>query len=184
MRISLLVLFLWIVPLSAHATLRLGFVNMRKAMSSVDEGKRAQKALLREKARFQKALSKTQKALQRAQKRLKKQSLVMSRKRRARAFARLEKKLRQYQKQRSTLTRRLARHETRLMRLVLAKMQRIIAAVVRENRITVMLDKQANRVLFAPSSMDYTNEVIRRYNRRYKTGRRRSKRRKRRRKRR
>ncbi|TNE43851.1 MAG: OmpH family outer membrane protein [Deltaproteobacteria bacterium] len=167
MRLWILAFAVCLIPTVAQAGTKLGFVNMHKAMSFINEGKEAQAVLLAKKKRYETILKRLRTRVLSQQKRFKKTALVLPKRQQQRTLRRLQRQFTTYRKKQEKLTRELAAEETRFMRKILAKMQPIIGKIIQDYKLDVMLDRKANHVLFAPESMDYTNELIRRYNRIY-----------------
>lgn len=189
--ITLLSLSLFLFPTSnrAYASERIGFVDLRKALNSVEDGRFAKKKLKAKKSRYQKLLSKAQRALKREKKTYDARATILRGRAKRKAQLSLQKKFLKLQQLYAKLTRKLAREESVETRKIFRKMERIIRGIARENRLILMLEKTESSILYAPASMDFTNELIRRYNRIYgkkgvKTSRRKRRKKRRRRKRR
>jgi Skp family chaperone for outer membrane proteins len=98
----------------------------------------------------------------------------------------LQKKFFKLQKKYTALTRQHARAEALETRRIFRKMEVVIRSIAKDYSLTLMLEKTESSILYATKDMDYTSELIRRYNKLYQgkgKKRRRRKRRRRRRKR-
>tara|TARA_B100000609_G_scaffold197698_1_gene195607 strand:- start:4477 stop:5043 length:567 start_codon:yes stop_codon:yes gene_type:complete len=163
--ISLGLLSLFLIPAPAEAAIRIGYVDLRKALNSVEDGIAAKKRLKMKKSSFQKKLSRLQKQLKRAKKSYDSRAAILRGNAKRKMQARLQKKFLTLQRTYTKLTRSLAREESVETRKIFRKMEVIIRRIAKENKLYLMLEKTESSVLYATPSMDYTNELIRRYNR-------------------
>ena len=179
--ISLGLLSLFLIPAPAEAAIRIGYVDLRKALNSVEDGIAAKKRLKMKKSSFQKKLSRLQKRhrtelvhlpqsrlqkqLKRAKKSYDSRAAILRGNAKRKMQARLQKKFLTLQRTYTKLTRSLAREESVETRKIFRKMEVIIRRIAKENKLYLMLEKTESSVLYATPSMDYTNELIRRYNR-------------------
>ncbi len=191
MRWTLLLACLYFFNLTpAFADIRIGYIDLRKALNSVHDGKAAKKVLKAKKSKYQKLLNKRQNALKREKKLYEARSTILKGQAKRKAQLKLQKKFFKLQQEYTQFTRKLARSEAIVTRQIFRKMEVIIRAIAKQNNLYLMLEKTESSVLYALPEMDYTSELIRRYNRMYPKGskgkrvRRRRKRRRRRRRRR
>lgn len=187
MRLSLCFgLVLALLPIhSAHA-IKIGYINLREALNNVYDGKQAKAKLKQKKAQYQKLLNKEQRALKRAKKMYERRLAILRGPAKRREQVKLQKKFFKLQKKYTALTRQLARAEALETRRIFRKMEVVIRSIAKDYSLTLMLEKTESSILYATKDMDYTSELIRRYNKLYEgkgKKRRRRKRRRRRRKR-
>lgn len=179
-------LLLVFIPLQEASALKIGYINLREALNSVDDGKAAKAKLKKQKSRFQRLLNREQRALKKAKKLYERRLAILRGPAKRREQVKLQKKFFKLQKRYTKLTRKLARSEAVETRRIFKKMEVVIRSIAKDYGLTLMLEKTESSILYATRDMDYTAELIRRYNRIYKGrgGKRRRKRRRRRRRRR
>jgi len=174
-----------LAPISSYANNRIGFIDLRKALNGVNDGRIAKDKLRKKKKRYQKELTRLQKALKKEKKKYDVRAAILTSKAKRRWQLKLQKKFITLQRKYTLLTRTLAREESIETRKIFRKMEVIIRGIARENKLILMLEKTESSVLYALPDMNYTNELIRRYNRIYNSkGKKRRKKRRRRRRRR
>lgn len=160
-----LILLFMASPVSAQ--IRVGFVDLRKALNSVEDGIKAKEKLTTEKTNYQKTLDKRQQQLKREKQVYESRSTILRGEAKRKAQMELQKKFFELQQEYTKFTRDLARSEAVETRKIFQKMEVIIQQIARENNLYLMLEKTESSVLYALPEMDYTSELIRRYNRLY-----------------
>jgi len=185
MRWFMVIIFALLPLTTVEAAIRIGYVDLRKALNEVEDGRYAKRKLLKKKKKFQKELGSAQKKLKKAQKRYKALAKILKGRAREKARFKLQREYFQVQRLYTKRTRELARSEAVETRKIFAKMQMIIKKIAQENGLILMLEKSESSVLYAKAQMNYTSELIRRYDRLFgnKKKKRRRKRRRRRRRR-
>jgi outer membrane protein len=168
MRLLLLGLIFTCFPLSSAMATKVGYVNLRKALSSVGDGQAALNRLRGKKKALQRRLNKAQKALMAEKKKYDKTKTILRGAAKRRLLAKLQRKFLDLRRKYATWTRQLARAEALETRKIVAKMQPIIRTIARRYKIQLMLEMKESGILYAPSGMDFTNELVRRYDARYK----------------
>ncbi len=160
-------ILLMLPQLSRAETIRIGFVDLRKALNSVEDGKKAKAILEKRKRKFQALLNKKQRELKRQKKLYEAKAAILRGQAKKREQLKLQRKFFELQQLYGKLTRELAKAEAIETTKIFMKMQVIINQIARENNLILMLEKTESSVLYARPEMDYTNELIRRYNRLY-----------------
>lgn len=169
---SLLVACFFLVPMIAKANAkRIGYVDLRKALNEVDDGRHAKNKLQKKKSVFQTKLNAEQEKLKREKKLFDRRATILRGEAKRKAQLKLQQKFLQLQKMYSTLTRELAQEEAKETRVIFRKMELIIREIAEKEGLDLMLEKTESSVLYARSGMDYTNELIRLYNKRFGGGR-------------
>src|SRR5215208_2931517 len=149
---------------------KIGYVDVQRAVSEVDEGKAAVAKLRQE---FEPKLAKQQETIQAKQDEFnkaladfEKQKGVLSE---AAAKERQEDLARRYRELRTAdvaLQQEMEERRRGVMQGILDRMELVIGDVAEANGFAVVLERQA--VLHAPQASDLTTEVIRKYNTRFK----------------
>jgi outer membrane protein len=166
---SALALVLALVPAAASADQKIGYVDLQRAMNEIEEG-RAVTALLRQDfAEKQKQIDAKKAELEALQVDFEKQAPVMSEQARKDKATDLDRRGRDLQTLFVSLQKDLADREREATRGVLDKMAQIVGEIAEADGFTVVLERNAGLV-YAPPSLDLTNELIRKYNARYPGG--------------
>lgn len=150
---------------AAHAAdLKIGLVDMQKALQTVDAGKKAKAQLEKEVGTKTKDLQNEQQSIQKAAEELKKQSLVMNEEARAKKQAELQERAMKFEQTRMKTSTELQQREQELTQPIIGKLRGIVGEVAKQKGYTLVLEKNENLVLFSQESDDMTQEVISRYN--------------------
>jgi len=154
----------FVLSLPAHAELKVGYVDLQRALQEVEEGRAAQsrlKGLLEGK---QKELDKEQETLKKEGETLEKQASAMSEETRVQKQRELERKALELQQKWMKGQQEMKGKEQEELRVIFAKMDPIIASIAQRENITMVFDKSNSGLVYAPSSLDLTNELVRLYN--------------------
>lgn len=146
------------------AEVKLGYVDLQRALLEVGEGKEA-KARLKAEMEKRKAEFERDNAKLRDDKLvLDKQSSMMSEEVRVQKFTELQKRLVDLAQRGEKMQLELAEKERVELRKIFDKMDPIIAAIAQREGLTVVLEKTDSGLLYALPSIDFTNELVRTYN--------------------
>ncbi len=159
----LFVAIAFMAPKFARAeTMKIGFVDVQRAISEVEEGKSAKARLKKELDEKKGALEMRKGDLQKMKEDFDKQEAVLSEEARRTRQQEMQKKLMELQGLYEESQQDLSSKESVAMKGILEKMEKVIHEVSEGEGFAFVLDK--NSLLYAPAASDLTNEVIRRYN--------------------
>lgn len=146
------------------------FVDMRKAMRTVEEGKKAFEELSNLKDAREKELKKEGDLLDEEVEALKKQQTLLSQE----AFQRKRQDLAQKQ---MTFKKKLEIYEQELMQTqntkakdILDEMEKIIEGIAKEDGLEIIYEKSGGALAYADAKNDITDRVIEAYNKKVKKG--------------
>lgn len=153
-----------------NAAEKWAFVDMRKAMRTVEEGKKAFEELSNLKDAREKELKKEGDSLDNEVEALKKQQNVLSQE----AFQRKRQDLAQKQ---MTFKKKLEIYEQELMQTqntkakdILDEMEKIIEGIAKEDGLEIIYEKSGGALAYADAKNDITDRVIETYNKKVKKG--------------
>lgn len=155
---------------SARAEVKLGYVDMQRAIKEVEEGKLAGAALKRDFDEKQKQLNQRSDEVKKLQEDFQKQQAIMTPEAKAAKGAEIERKMMETQEFYVRLQQELSGKEREAMRPLADKMAGLVREIAEGNGLAVMLDREASGLVYAQASLDFTNELIRRYNAKYPAG--------------
>jgi outer membrane protein len=149
---------------SVFAQVRIAVVDMQRALNETQDGRRAKAQLKRLFKRRQQALDAKQNELKKMKESIEKQKNVLSR-------DALQKRLEEYQQAFVELQttyveyqRELAQKEAQLTKGILERMQGILRRIGQSENYTMIVERNEGGVVWAPSSLDITDDLIQRYN--------------------
>jgi outer membrane protein len=144
----------------AAEEVKIGTVDMQKALQTVEVGKKAKAQLEKEFNAKKTQLQGEETALRKATEEFKKQSLVMSDEARAKKQAELQERIMKFQEQTGRSQMEIQQKERDLTQPLVVKLKGVIAETAKKKGYTTVLEKNENNVLFSLEKDDLTNEVI------------------------
>lgn len=151
----------------AFADLKVGYVDLQRALVEVHEGRAAKERLKsdldKKKAEFETKQGKLRddKAV------LDKQGPMMSEETRNQKLADLQKRLFELTQEAEKLQVEMAQSEQKELKKIFEKMDPIIAGIAQREGLTMVFEKTDSGLVYAPASLDLTNELVRSYNDKY-----------------
>jgi len=156
-----------LLPAAARADLKVGYVDLQRALSEVEEARSAKARLQSSVNAKQKELEKEQDALRKEKETLDKQMSTMNDEARRAKQVEFEGKYVALMQKLEKSKAELAESEQRELQPILQRMQQVIGQVAQREGLTLVLDKNSG-LLYAPPSLELTNEVVRLYNDQFK----------------
>jgi outer membrane protein len=154
----------------AFADLKVGYVDLQRALTEVHEGIAAKSKLKADLDKKKNDFEAEQNKLRNDKEMLDKQGPMMSEEVRNQKFAELQKRLFELTQKAEKLQMEMAQAEQKELQKIFEKMDPIIASFATRDGLTLMFDKSNAGLVYAPQSLDYTNELVRTYNDKYPKG--------------
>jgi len=148
----------------ARAEVKIGFVDLQRALNDTDDGKRAKARLKGIFNRKQKELDAKQNELKKMKEALDKQRTILDAKAIAAKERELQEKFVALQGTYLKHQKELSEEEGKLTRSIFKRMQGIIATIARAEGFSFIFEKTESSLLFAKAEFDLTSQVVRRYN--------------------
>jgi outer membrane protein len=146
---------------SAGATeLKIGCVDIQKAVNECNAGKEAKKAITKEIEKFQRLIAEKQKELQTMKESYEKQSPMLSQEARAAKEKEYQNKLREFQRWGEDSQNEINQKKNEKERDISIGLQKVIQKVGADEGFTLVLEKNETIVLYASKSIDITDKVI------------------------
>lgn len=169
MRRFLLALSLLLAVRAAHAQgMKIGYVDVQRAVQEVEEGKQARTRLKAELDQKRANLDQKRANLEKMKADYDKQAPVLSEDARRKKQEELQKAFIEAQNEAGQMQEELSGKEQEAMQNISKRLLQVVAEVSDRESFTFVLDKAA--LLYAPAASDVTNEVVRRYNERFGAG--------------
>ncbi len=168
--IALFGLFLMLqIGTSAQAqSMKLAFVDLRRALNETTEGKAAMKKLTNLKDSRQKKIEGQEKSIMKMKETLEKQQNVLTKEAMQKKVEEYYRSVNELQQTYMQFQRELASKEAKLTQDILAKMQQIVGQIGKSDGYTMIYDRSNGSVVWAPSHLDLTDKLIQLYNAKYK----------------
>jgi outer membrane protein len=148
---------------SQSSNLKIGSVDIQKAVNECNAGKEAKKNLTKEVEKFQHLVAEKQRELQEMKETLEKQGLLLNSEARAAREKELQTKLRDFQRWGEDNQNEMNQRRAEMERNIATGLQKVIQKVGADEGYTLILEKNETIVLFSSTSTDITNLVIKAY---------------------
>jgi outer membrane protein len=168
-RLAVLAIALAAAP-AARAEFKLGYVDFQRALRETDEGKAATATLKRDFDEKQKVLTTRSEKVKRLQEDLQRQGALLTPEAKMAKGAELERKMMEAQELYMKLQQELSVKERDAMRPLNDKMMVLAREIAQADGFTVIVDRAESGLVYAPDSLDLTNELIRKFNARFPVG--------------
>jgi outer membrane protein len=143
--------------------LKVGAVDIQKAVNQCNAGKEAKQALTEEVEKYQRLIAEKQKELQEMKELLEKQGLMLKPETRAEREKEYQTKLRDFQRWGEDSQNEVNQKRMEMERNIYIGLQKVIQKVGADEGYTLILEKNENIVLFNSKSVDITDQVIKAY---------------------
>lgn len=155
------------VASSAMADVKLGYVDLQRALLEVAEGQAAKARLKGEMDKKKGELDAEQAKLTDDKAVLDKQGAMMSEEVRTQKFSDWQKRLYEVMQKAQRVQAELQEKERTELKKIFERMDLIIAAIAQREGLTMVFEKTDSGLVYAPPSLDLTNELVRTYNERH-----------------
>lgn len=151
---------------SAHAqAIKLGYVDVQRAVQEVDEGKNARTRLKAELDDRRGRLDQKKAELEKMKADFDKQASVLSDDAKKKQMEKLQTAFMEAQTSAQQMQEELSGKEQEAMASISKRMIQIVGEVSEKEQFSFVMDKAI--LLYAPPASDLTNEVVRRYNEKF-----------------
>ena len=142
------------------AELKIGFVDIQKAVNECNAGKEAKKAITKEVEKIQRLIIEKQRELQTMKESLDKQGPMLNPEARTTKEKEYQNKLREFQRWGEDNQNEINQKRMEMERNISLSLQRVIKKLGEEEGYALVLERNENIVLFASKSIDLTDRVI------------------------
>ena len=142
------------------AEVKIGYVDMQKAIQQTVAGKKAKKELEDEFNKKKKELEKKEADIKKMGEDFEKRSMAMNEDSRLKKQTELQGEMRKYQETAAKAQMDIQKREHELTQPILSKLRTILDDIARKEDFTVILEKAENSVLWAKKDLDLTDRLI------------------------
>jgi len=162
---ALLLMGVFFVSASAYsaADIKIGYIDMQKAIQTTSAGKKAKKNLEKEFKKRKKELEKRQADIKKMGKDLEKKSMALSDDVRLKKQQELQKEMVGYQELVGKSQVDIQKKERDLTMPIIKKLRKIIDKIAKKDGYTMILEKSEQGVLWAKKDVDITERVIKEF---------------------
>ncbi|VAX31888.1 Outer membrane protein H precursor [hydrothermal vent metagenome] len=166
----LLIVGLLFSSLAYGAELKIGYVNLQKALNESEGGRKAKADLDEIIKAKQVVIDKKGKELEKLKADLDKQSALLSEDAKKAKQEDLDRRMRDFQRFVQDAQAEVKKRESEFTNELLKDLRKIIAAIGKEEHYTLILERVEGFILYADKSIDLTGKVISKYNEKMKDG--------------
>ncbi len=153
----------WLVGTGWANDLKIGSVDIQKAVNECQAGKEAKKKIMAEVEKFQRQVGDKQKELQALKESLEKQAPMLTAEARATKEKDYQSKLKEFQRWGEDTQNELNQRRMEMERKIALDLFKVVQKIGADDNFTIILEKNENLVLFANKSTDLTDRVIKAY---------------------
>jgi outer membrane protein len=150
-------------PAFAQQSPKIGYVDLQRALSQVEDGKAAKKRLKKDFEAKQKKLTEKQNQVKELKQSLEAGAAMMTDQAKRQKAIQLQREMAELQQLYLEMQRDLAKKEGQATQKIFKKMEKILTQIAKEKGYDLILEKTESSVLYAEDSMDLTDELIKRY---------------------
>ncbi|HEY8555143.1 MAG TPA: OmpH family outer membrane protein [Burkholderiales bacterium] len=144
--------------------IRVGYVDLRQVMIKSQAGQRAKNEIEKLIAERRATLKREEQAIREMQQAFEKEKLLLSESQKQAKQKEFEEKVRAFQQAQLEAQREVERHEREFARKAIPEVREIIREIAREQKLTLVFEKNEMPVLYAVDGPDITDKVIQRFN--------------------
>ena len=148
---------------SALSEVKIGYIDMQKAIQTTSKGKKAKESLEKDFKAKKKELEKMESDLKKMSEDLEKKAMLLSDDVRGKKQAELQKEMLKYQKTVSQSQLEIQKKERELTLPIVEKLRSVIEDLAKEEGYTMILEKSEQGVLWAKKDADLTEKVVQLY---------------------
>ncbi len=145
---------------TASANVKIGYVDMQKAIQSTKAGQKAKKSLEANFEKRKKGLQKKEGELKKMGEELEKKAMVLSDEVRAQKQKEFQESMMEFQQTVQKNQQEIQQEERKLTEPILKKLQTVIEEMAKKESYTVILERRENGVLWAEKDLDITDKVV------------------------
>ncbi len=144
--------------------IKIGVVDMQRAIQSVEAGKKAKGQLEKEFNARKKELQAEESSIKKMGEEFRKQSLVLTDDARAKKQAELQERIMKFQELTARSQQEIAQKEQELTQPIVSGIRKVISDLAKQKGYSIILEKNENTVLFSLDKDDLTADVITAFN--------------------
>ena len=161
--LSTVLLALVFVPAAMAAELKVGYVDLQKALNMSSSGKAAKEKMKAKFKDYDADVQKKQDELKKLKDDLEKQAMLLSAEARAAKERDYQQKVKDYQRMTKDIQEELQQADQDYTRKILEEIFKVVQNVGKQDGYTLILEKTESSILFANDSIDLTDRVIQTY---------------------
>lgn len=152
------------------AEVKIGYIDLQKALNLSEGGKAAKSQIAEKVKKFQATIEGRQNELKKLNEELEKQKMLLSAEAKAEKERDYQQKIKEFQRFAKDAQEELQQEDAQHTRAILEDLFKVVKDIGTKGNYTLILEKNESSVLYADNSINMTDEVIAAYNKSYKKG--------------
>lgn len=161
---------LLLVASPALAEVKIGYIDLQKALNLSEAGKAAKEKIGKKVKEHESTIDSRQKELKKLKDDLEKQALLLSEEARAAKERDYQQKLKDFQRFTKDIQEELQQQDADFTRQILEEVFKVIKEVGEKEGYTLILEQAESSILYADDKIDLTDKVIKAFDARSKKG--------------
>lgn len=157
-------IFSALAAVARAAEIKIGFVDIQRALNECDAGKEAKGIMQGEYQKFQKEIAQRRKDLQALKETLQSQGLMLSEKGRKEKEREYQNRLKEFKRWGEDRQGELKRKEMEITNATLKGLATLVKKLGEEEKFTLILEKNEAIILYGSKAIDLTDRVIQIFN--------------------
>ena len=162
--ISLLICLVFATANVSAAEVKIGYVDLQKAINLSAEGKAAKEDIGKKVQGFEAQVAQRKEELQKAKEELDKQALLLSDEARAAKDRDFQQKVKDFQRFTKDIQEELQQLDADMTRKILAGVLKVASELGDQEKFTAIFEKTESSLVYADPAIDLTDRVIKLYN--------------------
>lgn len=146
------------------AEVKIGYVDLQKAINMSAEGKSAKDMIAKKVSEYEVQVAQRKEELQKAKDEFEKQALLLSDEARAAKDRDLKDKYKDFQRFTKDIQEELQQVDADMTRKILAGVLKVAADIGEQEKFTAIFEKNESSMVYADPAIDLTERVIKQYN--------------------
>jgi outer membrane protein len=159
-----LILFLILVPGTQAKELKIGYVDMNRALNECDEGKKAIEILERMVKEKQEMIRKKEEEIRKLEEEISRQSSILNPDALKEKEDERERLMRDYRRMVKDSQDEIEKKRQDFMEKILRQLRETAQQIGKEEGYTIIFEKVASGIIYIPEEFDLTDKLIKRFN--------------------
>lgn len=165
---AILLLLTFALPVSAQEKIKIGFVDIQRAISESQSGKKAKERFQTEIKKAEGDLIKEKQEIERLKSDMEKKGMLLKDEEKRNLEREYQRRFVSYQRSMRDVQEELRQKEGEMTAEILKELEKIVLEVGKNDKFTLILER--SQVLYSDQGIDITNKVIELYNSRAPAG--------------
>lgn len=144
----------------ARAEIKIGYIDLQKAIQSTKAGQKAKAEMEKDIEKRKKEIQEKEKDLQKMTQDYEKKSMVLSEEVKQKKQIELQQEIGKYREQVAKTQMELQGKERDLTTPILDKLKKAIEKIAKDEKLSMVLEKAEHSVMWADSQLDITDKVV------------------------